>query len=200
VKWSVPDGVNVGEFSWPTPERIPVGPLVNYGYHGDVVLPFTIRMPAGLRGRPQVITADVRWLVCKDICVPVNSTVALTLPLDAASQAEAPAWTRLIATARQRVPTRAPPNWRATAADAGDAFLLTVTPDQPASGVVNFFPLHESQVEDAAKQGVQRNGARLTLRLEKSAQLAAMPRELTGVLTIGTGRGFLVSAPVRLDP
>ncbi len=34
--WTAPAGVTVGDVEWPAPERIPLGSLVNYGYHGDV--------------------------------------------------------------------------------------------------------------------------------------------------------------------
>jgi DsbC/DsbD-like thiol-disulfide interchange protein len=72
LRWSLPAGVTAGEIAWPTPERIPAGPLVNYGYDGDVVLPVSLRVTPAAGSRPLAIGVDVRWLVCKDICVPVR--------------------------------------------------------------------------------------------------------------------------------
>src|SRR4051812_29424813 len=39
--WTLPAGWRTGEIVWPTPRRIPVGPLMNYGYEGQVLLPMT---------------------------------------------------------------------------------------------------------------------------------------------------------------
>src|SRR5437016_3563708 len=45
VRWHLPDGVRADDIEWPMPKRIPVGPLVSYGYEGDVVLPVRLRIP-----------------------------------------------------------------------------------------------------------------------------------------------------------
>ncbi len=37
--WVLPPGLQVAEFEWPAPSRFEVGGLINYGYHGSVVLP-----------------------------------------------------------------------------------------------------------------------------------------------------------------
>ncbi|MGB5670617.1 MAG: protein-disulfide reductase DsbD domain-containing protein, partial [Sedimenticolaceae bacterium] len=36
VDWQLPGGWRAGNIHWPTPQRIPVGPLVNYGYEDSV--------------------------------------------------------------------------------------------------------------------------------------------------------------------
>ena len=38
IEWRLPRGFSAGEIEWPVPERIPVGPLMNFGYHGEVLL------------------------------------------------------------------------------------------------------------------------------------------------------------------
>ena len=38
VVWQLPAGVTAGPLQFPMPSAIPVGPLVNYGYAGEVVL------------------------------------------------------------------------------------------------------------------------------------------------------------------
>ncbi|WP_354675267.1 protein-disulfide reductase DsbD domain-containing protein [Cupriavidus alkaliphilus] len=39
LSWQLPDGVRAGDIEWPTPQQLPVGPLMNYGYEGQVLLP-----------------------------------------------------------------------------------------------------------------------------------------------------------------
>ena len=38
IKWSLPDGVSTSEILWPGPERIPVDPLMTFGYNNEVIL------------------------------------------------------------------------------------------------------------------------------------------------------------------
>lgn len=45
VDWQLPRGWQAGDIQWPTPQRIPVGPLVNYGYEDLVTLLVPIAVP-----------------------------------------------------------------------------------------------------------------------------------------------------------
>ena len=38
LDWKLPSGLDAGAMQWPPPRAIPVGPLVNYGYEGEVLL------------------------------------------------------------------------------------------------------------------------------------------------------------------
>src|SRR6266496_1429111 len=37
LAWKLPPGVLAGPIEWPTPKALPAGPLVNYGYEGEVL-------------------------------------------------------------------------------------------------------------------------------------------------------------------
>ena len=78
----MPQGFTAGPIQWPTPHRIPVGPLANYGYDGETTL-LTADHRAGRSGAvgTQVpINADVTWLVCEKECIPGEARLSLTLP------------------------------------------------------------------------------------------------------------------------
>src|SRR5439155_11740521 len=47
--WTLPAGWRAGEIVWPTPHRLPVGPLMDYGYEGEVLLPVPLTAPADAR-------------------------------------------------------------------------------------------------------------------------------------------------------
>ena len=34
LTWTLPAGVSVSEIQWPTPGKLPLGPLMNFGYEG----------------------------------------------------------------------------------------------------------------------------------------------------------------------
>ncbi|NJM34034.1 MAG: hypothetical protein HC850_04205 [Rhodomicrobium sp.] len=81
INWSLPEGASAGPIQWPLPHAIPVGPLTNYGYSDEVTLLSEIKVPAGAPGPSFDITAEAKWLVCEQICIPEEKTVRLTLPL-----------------------------------------------------------------------------------------------------------------------
>ena len=52
IAWQLPPGFTAGPIAWPTPRRIPVAHLVNFGYEGETTLLTRITPPPTLdRGR-----------------------------------------------------------------------------------------------------------------------------------------------------
>ncbi len=199
ARWTLPPGLAASGFEWPAPERIDAGGLVNYGYHGGVVLPSTIAAAApGGAAPPGAFTAgaSVRWMVCADMCVPGRAELALAFPLAAQERARVAAWKAAIDEARSRVPAPAPASWKASARSAAGEFVLEVATGSREAEAV-FFPLDASQVNDSAAQAVTplASGVRVTLR--KSSQLVKDPAVLKGVLALAGRRAHVVEARVR---
>ena len=42
ITLTLPEGAAAGPLAWPAPERIEYGPLVNFGYTGEVLLPLAV--------------------------------------------------------------------------------------------------------------------------------------------------------------
>ncbi|MBN9511658.1 MAG: cytochrome C biogenesis protein, partial [Alphaproteobacteria bacterium] len=121
LDFSLPAGFHAGAIAWPAPERMPEGPLVTYGYRGDVLLPATITGPPG----PLALKLHAEWLVCAKVCIPESGDFRLDLPAgDGAPGAQAP----LFAAAAARTPRPSP--WAATIAPDG---TLAVTGTNPGS-------------------------------------------------------------------
>ena len=86
VIWTVPAGFEVGEIVWPAPRRIASGPLMNYGYENAAFFRVPIKAPATLPpelkdAKSIEIKGDVRFLTCREDCIPGEAFVTLTLPL-----------------------------------------------------------------------------------------------------------------------
>ena len=59
IKWDLPAGWQASDFIWPTPRRVPVGPLMNYGYQDEVLVPVARGAPARARpGEPVTLKAS----------------------------------------------------------------------------------------------------------------------------------------------
>ncbi len=196
IRALTPSVVTASGFDWPTPERISAGPFINYGYHGDVVLPFTLTVPTGTAPAP--VTLDVRWLVCKDVCVSVRSSLSMAVPLTPEDGHRSVAWANDIRAALSRVPRPAPPSWKVAAVADGESFVVTLELDRAARHVT-FFPIEESQIDDSAPQNVEIRGSRATVRLKKSQQLARPPESLPGIVSLDGQPGFEVSPRVTFS-
>lgn len=193
VEWDLPRGFRAGPLRWPYPARLNHPPLTDFGYEGEVLLMAPIRPPAGIRAREIALAAQVKWLVCRDVCIPAEQHVTLSLPVRADPPQPDPRWHKLFAEMRARCPQPAPANWKATARSSGDQFVLSIETGRAEAGAA-FFPLEPLQIEDATPQQVSpcRTGVRLTL--QKSEQLLKPVPALKGVVVLSSRRAFLINA------
>tara|TARA_R110002110_G_scaffold88584_7_gene230830 strand:- start:1283 stop:3388 length:2106 start_codon:yes stop_codon:yes gene_type:complete len=65
-------------FRWPRPKRFLLLDIETIGYSDRVILPMDVKpvMP----GQPLQFAADLNFLICKEICIPVTSQLSLSLP------------------------------------------------------------------------------------------------------------------------
>ena len=196
VHWELPAGLSAGPLGWPLPERIPFDRMVNFGYHGEVVLPARLSADGGRwPGGPFTVNAQVRWVACRDICVPGRAALSKDLPAGfATSRPDGDLLRRAVA----QVPVPAPRAWRLSGTSAGDTFTVALETGR-GEKAVTFFPLLPGQVEAAApvEATPTPRGASLTLR--KSAYLSKPIASLKGVIVVG-GRGYEVDVPLRPVP
>jgi thiol:disulfide interchange protein len=89
LSWQLPAGVTAGEIAWPTPQRLPIGPLVNYGYEGKLLLPVPAEVASDFKGDSLNVKLSAQWLVCKDVCIPQQGEFALRVPAKATTAAHA---------------------------------------------------------------------------------------------------------------
>lgn len=79
--WTLPDGVTAGEPLYPTPHRMPVGPLMNYGYEEPSVLLVPLVIDDDYRDTVVPIALEVEWLVCEIECVPQDGKWNAEIPV-----------------------------------------------------------------------------------------------------------------------
>lgn len=82
----VPEGIKIGDLQWPIPHAIPFESLINYGYEEEVLFPIDVQIPENFSQAFLTFQADVSWLVCNEICIPEQTKVKLTLPVQNSNQ------------------------------------------------------------------------------------------------------------------
>lgn len=194
LAWRLPPGFEAGEIHWPYPRRLPAGPLMNYGYEGEVLLLARVTPPRDLvPGTPVTLAAKATWLVCsREHCIPEDGELALTLPV-APDAGEDPRWAKPIAVARAALP--APPGalagWTLAArGEAGSVTLALAPPADVALRNVYFFPFEQGKIEPAAPQPLTRaEDSGYRLKLASAMQPVGEFTRLAGVLVSPQGFG-----------
>ena len=77
----LPVGITAGDIAWPTPKKILIGTLANYGYEGTVLLPVPLTVASGFNADQLDIKLKASWLVCRKECIPQEGEFALSLPV-----------------------------------------------------------------------------------------------------------------------
>ena len=200
IQWKLPAGFKAGPIQWPLPQRLPIAPMMNYGYENEIVLPVEISVPKdgllSLLGQPARLAARADWLVCKDVCLPGGADLELTLPVVQGNPAPDARWTALFDKALAALPARVLTG--VTATTSGGMIEITL-PGAKAVTVqgVYLFPAIEGLVEHAAPQTVRETAAGLVLRVPVISQLVASEPRMAGVITgIVTGNE---ARPVSFD-
>ena len=85
LSWTLPAGFSAGEIEWPTPRPLPVGPLMNFGYEGTLLLPVQVKVPSGFASSKLPVQLEAQWLVCKEVCIPEGGQFVLDIPAQAAT-------------------------------------------------------------------------------------------------------------------
>jgi thiol:disulfide interchange protein/DsbC/DsbD-like thiol-disulfide interchange protein len=189
LAWRLPSGYAAGDIVWPAPRALPAGPLVNFGYQGDVLHLVSIAVPADAKpGSEATLGARADWLVCRETCIPEGADLTLTLPVAARADADS-RWQGEFAAARDAVPRPLPDGWRANATASGSMIRLELVPAVASDpGRVRFFAEREARIEPSAPQAMTRADGRIELALPVAHDLAPGFARLQGVVT--AERGF----------
>lgn len=187
---TLPAGSAAGPIAWPTPVRLPEGPVMAYGYTDEVLLPVVVTPGAG----ELALEASATWLVCERVCVPEEAAFHLVLPPGTpAPSAEAP----LFAAAAARTPRESPFEAR-VGADGTVSLVGTGLSAATVQGAW-FFPDVAGVVDHAAPQ-------RLTV-VDGAVRIALTPGPdfkpgvaLDGVVVLRDGRGDESSLLVHAAP
>ena len=194
IQWQLPAGFQAKEIRWPTPVRLGAGTVIDYGYEGRVLLPVPMQVPADYKsGKPVMLSADIRYLICRDVCIPAKAQASLAIPsANASNVAEG---RELFRSTFENSPKSLPSGWKAQASDVAGFFQLSLETGM-SQNKAEFFPLDEDQVDNAAPQGATPTPRGVQIKLKKSDQLLKPISALKGVVVLGPGRAYEVSAPV----
>jgi DsbC/DsbD-like thiol-disulfide interchange protein/cytochrome c biogenesis protein CcdA len=197
IDLELPAGFEAGPIQWPIPERLPAGPLVNFGYSDTVVLPLTVRVPDSLEGGHLTLRARADWLVCEVECIPGDGEYELTLPVSEAAVPD-PRWAADFARADRRQPQPAPAAAGLGFTDQTVELRLPAELDETPDARWAFFPLGAQVVSNAAEPVWVEADGRRALVLPKSDYFVGAPESFEFLLARGDTGLLFTATPLAL--
>ena len=196
---ALPEGAAATPMAFPTPKRIPYGPLMNFGYEGEVLFPVTVTPPATLKpGERFVFEANAFWLVCEKICIPEEGVFRLDLPVESRPRL-APATAALLREAEASLPRPSP--FSVTVGFEGGRGALAVRGEGLAPGAVReafFFPAAWGVLDHAAPQPLSVREGEIVLGLARGQ--SPLPDTVDGLVAITDAAGVRSAYAVSAVP
>ena len=196
VRWTLPDGMTAGPLQFPSPKRLPLGPLMDFGYEGEAYFPIALTVAKGTKPGPVTLQAKVEWLVCREVCIPGKAELEVQRRVASGgdvSAENADYQLFLSKTNASLFPAPLPANNKAVFQSTPTGFQLAVETGQRESSAV-FFPEEQDILDNPSPQKVTPTANGFVLDLKKDASLAANPTQLKGVLELSGGRAYEITA------
>ncbi len=202
INWQLPPGVSAGGIQWPLPEKLTASNETSYAYSKEVVLPMLLKLAPDLKPGKLELKGEVSWLECKTICVRGNASVSAKLQLGDETKPSPDAG--LIESWIGKVPQAAPASsvklsWEQVISSDSRPLLIEwsiVSNGKPA----DFLPYADDAFEvSPATEVISLEPDKVRLRKVVKKTEGSWPKQIAGVLSIGTGEsalGYEVNLPV----
>ncbi len=195
LEWTLPAGVTAGDIAWPTPKKIPIGTLANYGYEGTVLLPVPLTVAPGFNAANLNIRLKASWLVCKKECIPQEGDFSLQIPVRSSTGSSSGLFAAAFAAGPQ--PLAATGSEVQVSAKAIQVTLAGL-PARLQGKTLDFFPETGSVIEPAGAWQQKWQGAVWTAQLPLSSQRSESPRVMPVVVALDK-TAYRIELPVKGD-
>ena len=200
INWEFTSGASTGEFIWPAPHTIPLETLMNYGYEDQLILPFEVVAPAGLKAGDSLIMAGkTEYQICLDVCIWENADIELIIPVTdmPVSHSDNGA---LIANAIETSPVDI--SGMASTVLSGDILRLSIADDAVLSALeggkkARFYP-YEHEIEHFPEQPIRTGEKGVVFDLTLSSLTEKVPMPIQGIVAVeytnATTKAFKIEA------
>jgi thiol:disulfide interchange protein/DsbC/DsbD-like thiol-disulfide interchange protein len=190
LQWTLPAGVTAGEIAWPTPVKIPIGTLANYGYEGTVLLPVPLTITPDFK--PSLLSGDIdvklkaNWLVCRKECIPEDGEFSIKIPVRGSTALNTAAFNAAFAAQPKPVPRDPSTGGSSRALIVGNSlqFQVATLPAELRGKSLDFFPETPEVIETAAAWTQSWDGAVWKASVPIAAQRSNSPSLMPVVLAI----------------
>ena len=193
VKWTLPSNLSASPMLFPTPQRLPLGPLMDFGYEDTAAFPFTLTAAPSTKPGPAHLDAKVNWLVCREVCIPGKAHLGLDLNVTPGAAPGAPVGA--LGDAIHHIPQPLPPRMKVAVQGGKTDLVLTLTTGT-AEEDAEFYPLDQDVILNAADQDTKTLPDGIRIWAQRVPDATQLPATLHGVIKINDDEAYEISAPV----
>ena len=194
IKWTLPEGITAGPMQYPVPTRLPLGPLMDFGYEDTVGFPVTVTAAPTMKPGPVKLDAKVTWLVCREVCIPGKAHLGITLNVAPGSAAGEPVGA--LGESLKNLPKPLPVGATVTVKGGAKDFVLQFNGLPEVHDDPEFYPFDQDLISNAADQLPTTQADGFVLRVPRAPELAKLPEALHGVIKLSDTEAYAVDAPV----
>ena len=198
IEWDAPDGFELGEISWPTPDKISLDILANYGYYDEAILLQTLKIPSNLPEGKITLTATIDMLICNEICIPESVTASFDFN-DGNQNIDNSAY---IANAKSKTPETIDGEFEYFEDDNMLNLSLKLENDNILSAAaeqkLEFFPFDWGVINHLANPEVKISGHEIIITHKRGDEDLSEIKQIEGLLVItgakGQNKGYAITA------
>ena len=194
IKWTLPSGMTASAMQFPIPERLPLGPLMDFGYEDTAAFPVTLTATPTTKPGRLHLEALVTWVVCREVCVPGKATMGLGLDVIPGTPV-APAAKGAIGEALTLLPKPLPAKDHVTVTGGKQDFVFTLTTGQKEDDA-EFYPFDQDLIANAPDQDVDELPEGIRVWVPRAPDLKALPKQIHGLLRLSDNEAYEFTAPV----
>ena len=194
ITWTLPAGITAGPMQFPPPQRLPLGPLMDFGYEDQAAFPVLLTASPSLQPGKVHLDAQVTWLVCSSVCLPGKAHLGMDIDV-VRGPLPSPPLIGPLGEALTNLPKPLPAGKLATAIGDGKHILLTLTTGSKQLDA-EFYPFDSSVIENAADQQVEPQPDGVRLRLQRASDSTALPTTLHGIVELSSSEVYEVNPTV----
>ncbi len=183
IEFDLPEGISISEIKWPVPKVFEYEGLASYGYDDQILLIAELNVPKSFISNSITVSAKIKSLICRDVCLPFNTTVSAEIKLTNTFSAEKQK-SKLFTQTRKNLP------------EVKNDFELSVVPDENNitivlenlsydRGKINslyFLPYENGIFKNTSLQNFKLKDDEIELIVEYDQFKSAELRELFGIL------------------
>ena len=195
ITWTLPKGLTAGPMQFPIPMRLPLGPLMDFGYEDTVAFPMKLNAASGAKAGPAHLDAIVTWVVCREVCVPGKAHLGLDLNVmpNAAPPPAKPVGA--LGEAIGLLPKPLPAGAKLTVTGGKEDFVVTlVNGEKLDDGEI--YPFDSDLIANAKDQDAESLPGGIQVRVTRAPELTALPKQMHALIRLSDDEAYEFTAPV----
>ena len=194
ITWTLPAGITAGPMRFPAPQRLPLGPLMDFGYEDQVAFPVLLTASPSMKPGKVHLDAKVTWLVCSSQCLPGKAHLGIDVDV-VPGPLPAPPMVGELGAAITSLPTPLPARMSVSAVGDAKQILVTLTTGSHEEDA-EFYPFDAEQIDNAADQTVESLPDGIKIWLKRSADSTSLPKTLHALVELSSTEAYALTANV----